>query len=72
MYDEDDYKAEKAQYIHDTQTVVWSLWINRLLNAGWPVEKAEAKAAEIVREWTGHHCTVGFQLAPEDVMDIPF
>lgn len=72
MYDEDDYKAEKAQYIHEAQMAVWSLWINRLLEAGWPVEKAEAQATEIVKEWTGHRCMVGFQMAPEDAMDIPF
>lgn len=72
MYDEDDYKAEKAQYIHEAQMAVWSLWINRLLKAGWPVEKAEAKATEIVQEWTGYHSTVGFQMAPEDTTDILF
>lgn len=62
------YQIEKSQFIHDAQTHVWNLWINRLVASG--NRQAIARTRQIVKEWTGHVCMVTFPSESTD--DIPF
>ncbi|OUL23978.1 hypothetical protein BV378_20310 [Nostoc sp. RF31YmG] len=48
-----EYQAQRLEFIHRYQQECWTLWFNRFILQGIPVEQAKQKTKQIVEDWTG-------------------